>query len=254
MTESRKSPSSGLRPARVFATAFAALTGAFLASQLGVYGTVIGAGLFSFMTTIGTEFYVRSLDRTKVAAKQARVAALARTGRVPAQNGTGEPGLVTPPTAVLPMDDQTTLYFRPPVSPPPATARPPMTAPAPPPRGRIRWAIVGGVTALAFGLGMLTVTGIEAVTGKSISGGEGTTAGRVITGNDNAEQPPATTEPAPSETTTQPPTSEETTAPSATETASETEGPLQPSESDEPSESDDPSDEPTSTRPPLLGR
>lgn len=256
MKLSQKPTSPGLRPARVLATAFAALTGAFLASELGVYGTVIGAGVFSFMTTVGTEFYLRSLDRTKLAAKQAREAALARTGRAAALNGVdgldaSPTAAMAPPTTVLPTpDQQPTQYLR-----RPTVSAPPTLAPAPTGRKGIRWSIVGGVTVLAFGLGMLTITGIEAITGNSISGGEGTTAGRVITGNKNADRPPATPEAEPSETTTPPATTEETTAPSETESApaSEIEESLKPSETEEPSESADPSDEPSSTRPPLFG-
>jgi hypothetical protein len=41
---------SRLRPSHIIASSLAALTGAFLASRLGVYGTVIGVGVISFFS------------------------------------------------------------------------------------------------------------------------------------------------------------------------------------------------------------
>ncbi|GAA3555741.1 hypothetical protein GCM10022222_44200 [Amycolatopsis ultiminotia] len=62
----------GLRPASVAAAALAAVTAALLGSTLGVAGTVVGAGLASVITTVGGELYLRSLQRTRDAAKKAR--------------------------------------------------------------------------------------------------------------------------------------------------------------------------------------
>lgn len=68
---------SGLKPAQVVASALAAITAAFLGSTLGVGGTVAGAGIASVITTIGSEVYLRSLRRTREAARRtAQVLAL----------------------------------------------------------------------------------------------------------------------------------------------------------------------------------
>jgi hypothetical protein len=66
--------SSPIKPIQVAAAALAAITAAFLGSSLGVYGTVLGAGLISVATTVGSEIYLRSLRRTKEAARRTRLA------------------------------------------------------------------------------------------------------------------------------------------------------------------------------------
>ncbi|MET1038408.1 MAG: hypothetical protein ABW075_09045 [Aeromicrobium sp.] len=50
---------------QVTASAAAAVTAAWLASSLGVGGTLIGAALGSFVVTISTAFYGRTLDKGK---------------------------------------------------------------------------------------------------------------------------------------------------------------------------------------------
>src|SRR5699024_11661064 len=52
-------------PIQIAATALAGITAAFVGSMLGVYGTVLGAGLASGITTVGASLYERSLERTK---------------------------------------------------------------------------------------------------------------------------------------------------------------------------------------------
>ncbi|GAB2957421.1 hypothetical protein LWP59_35890 [Amycolatopsis acidiphila] len=81
MTEEKEeTQKTGLKPAQVVASALAAITAAFLGSTLGVGGTVAGAGIASIITTIGSEVYLRSLRRTKEAArKTAEVLALTDT-------------------------------------------------------------------------------------------------------------------------------------------------------------------------------
>src|SRR5690606_19488862 len=63
---------SGLRPAQIVAGGVAATTAAFLCSFLGVYGTVIGAGAISVLSTVGSELYLRSARKSKEAAKKAK--------------------------------------------------------------------------------------------------------------------------------------------------------------------------------------
>jgi hypothetical protein len=50
---------------QVAASALAAVTAAWIASRLGVAGTLIGAALGSFVVTISTAFYGRTLDKGK---------------------------------------------------------------------------------------------------------------------------------------------------------------------------------------------
>ncbi|MGZ5368384.1 hypothetical protein [Aeromicrobium sp.] len=48
---------------QVFASALAAVTAAWIASSLGVAGTLVGAALGSFVVTLSSAFYARTLDR-----------------------------------------------------------------------------------------------------------------------------------------------------------------------------------------------
>lgn len=215
---------SGIRPAQVFATALAALTGAFLASRLGVYGTVAGAGLFSVMTTVGTELYLRSLDRTREAARRTKLAALAHAGRA----GQASAG--------------------------PSQAEPELPEPvqAEPRTRRVRWPLIVGGTVVAFALGMLAVTGIEAITGQTLSGDDGKTLGRVVTGSGTVDQgnhgqtpePDPVPKPAqaPATTTSEPPTATATTTEPPPEDTSSVEEP----EPAEPSDAE-PTEEPVTT-------
>lgn len=82
MADPEKTPR--LRPAHVLASSLAAVTGAFLASRLGVYGTVIGVGVISLFSTIGTDIYVRSLDRTRQIAVRSRIRTIEPPGSDPA--------------------------------------------------------------------------------------------------------------------------------------------------------------------------
>ena len=79
-TEDGSTDKSALKPAQLAASALAAVTAAFLGSTLGVGGTVAGAGIASVVTTLGSEFYLRSMRRTRAAArKTAKVLAMTDT-------------------------------------------------------------------------------------------------------------------------------------------------------------------------------
>src|SRR5262245_47777713 len=60
------------KPAQMIASALAAVTAAFLGSTLGVEGTVLGAGRAGVRTTVGSEVYLRSLRRTRAAARKTK--------------------------------------------------------------------------------------------------------------------------------------------------------------------------------------
>lgn len=170
---------SKIKPAQVAAAALASLTAAFLGSTLGVYGTVIGAGLVSVFTTIGGEFYLRSFRRSAEAAKRAREAALSRAHRAPARPSAWGSAAETVPFGV-PVRSQ--------AMPARHLARPPVVPQAPPatPPLRLRWPVIAAMSVLAFALGMVAVTGIEGLTGKTLSGGEGSTVARVVSGTGTA--------------------------------------------------------------------
>ncbi|HVW40910.1 MAG TPA: hypothetical protein VHC18_06135 [Amycolatopsis sp.] len=79
-TEDSGTDKSSLKPAQLAASALAAVTAAFLGSTLGVGGTIAGAGIASVVTTVGGELYLRSLRKTRAAArKTAKVLALTDT-------------------------------------------------------------------------------------------------------------------------------------------------------------------------------
>jgi hypothetical protein len=325
-TEQQSKPT--LRPAQVAASTLAAVTGAFLAARIGVYGTVIGVGVISLLSTIGSDFYLRSLDRTKQAAiararhrngslmsfsghesedttgvafgaakpvgdgrtvYEYRVATAtedtpaepadteewtAETGALPADTEeiAAETGAlpadteeIAAETGALPADTEEIAAGN-------AASRPEDTATLPVPaalvaggdsttieppavaesRRRLRWPVIAAGTLAAFALAMMVITGIEALTGSRLSGGEGSTIGTVFT-PDQAEQPvddepvdPApedAPEPDPALTPT-PPAPGEVPAPDQPPT--EEPEPVDPPAEDDPAEEPDPSgNEPT---------
>ncbi|OQO92760.1 hypothetical protein B1813_11445 [Saccharomonospora piscinae] len=171
---------SGLAPAQVTAAALAAVTAAFLGSTLGVYGTVLGAGLISVVTTVGSEFFMRSLERTRAAARV--LPGVRRRGPH------GEQGAEA-------SDPHRTVYL-------PAPTRQQWaehnaavertrvlssTGREADAKERSQWwrrrgPVVAATSALAFVIGMLAVTGYEGVTGKALSGGGDTTVSSIVRG------------------------------------------------------------------------
>ena len=61
---SRKGPLSGLSWLQLLAGALAAMTSAWVASYLGVAGTVVGAAVGSLVASIATALYISGLDRS----------------------------------------------------------------------------------------------------------------------------------------------------------------------------------------------
>jgi hypothetical protein len=224
MADSEHTPR--LRPAHVLASSLAAVTGAFLASRLGVYGTVIGVGVISLFSTIGTDVYVRSLDRTRHMAARSRTIALSRTGpavetaELPRTANAGElsevaatkqePRVSGPagpsPTDALEAADQSTqpAYSNPAdrgreTTTDMATGRPvadsdaQVTKPAADSnpgrwtKARIFFVAAGAVA--SFALAFVLITGIESVFGSSLSGGGRTTVGELIVDGGNSSDP-----------------------------------------------------------------
>ncbi|KZB87201.1 hypothetical protein [Amycolatopsis regifaucium] len=150
------------RIVQVLAAAMAAITAAMLGSTLGVAGTVAGAGLASVITTLGGELYLRSLQRTRDAALKAREV-LTVPGR----------------RRVLGPDEQETVRLKPPEGDEESSGR----------KFQPRWAVIAGVSVVAFAVALVAITGFEGATGKTFGGGTGTTIGKIIGGGPAQEQP-----------------------------------------------------------------
>lgn len=150
------------RIVQVLAAAMAAITAALLGSTLGVAGTVAGAGLASVITTLGGELYLRSLQRTRDAALKARMVLT-----VPGRRRVLDPG------------EQETVRLTPSEDEEESSGR----------KFKPRWAVIAGVSVVAFVVALVAITGFEGATGKSFGGGTGTTIGKIIGGNQAQEQP-----------------------------------------------------------------
>lgn len=238
----------GIRPSQVVAGALAAVTAAFLGATLGVAGTVLGAGIASIVTTVGSAIYLRSIQRTRRSVRTVRERVVTRSGRQLGERASGDPAedIADDPVEDAGADQDTVDDD---------------TDPTRPARRQPSWAAVAGATVLAFVLGMLLITGVEWARGGPLSGGDGTTLGEFIrsqpakdgrqpgTGTSPSEssgpttpstetetttvtvtQPPATSttsRPEQDETTTTPPTTTTTTEPTTT-----TDDPSQPPPAD----------------------
>ncbi|MBK1785322.1 hypothetical protein [Prauserella cavernicola] len=255
-----ESEKSGLKPVQVIAAALAAVTAAFLGSSLGVYGTVLGAGVISVATTVGSELYLRSLNSTKEATKKAKAKAAAITDargwQTKVQQRVAVTEQPTVPTTRMPVpDEERTRYL------PKPDEEKTVFLPLPGEDDKSgageqrawwkrRMPLLLATSVVAFVIGMFAVTGFEFATGGSLSGEGRSTVGQLVGNNsgqtEQREQPPgqpATTEQ--QEPTGGPETTDEAT-PTEESTPSSTES-EESSSSTESSESSSSSEEPTST-------
>lgn len=211
MSEKRETDS--IRFSQVLAGALAAVTAAVLGSTMGVAGTVIGAGLASAVTTVGGALYMRSIQRTKQGVRTVRDKVVARAGSTsvtlveeerPAE-AEAEAGVDAEADAGVDPDAEVAAE----------------EGDEQPPAGRrMRWPALIAASVLAFMLGMIVVTGVEALRGEQLSGGTGTSIGGIVRsqsdGDDDRDNaPPATRESttpntgtAPATVTSTPPTGE----------------------------------------------
>ncbi|MFD8640946.1 hypothetical protein ACFV14_11620 [Streptomyces zaomyceticus] len=169
-----------LSVAQVSGSALAAVIAAKLASTLGVYGTILGAGVISVIATCGGPLFQHLFRRTGEQVRDATVAAKPKARQV-----TLAPG---------PRDDRTLML---------ATVRAPATAgesgeefgAATTHGTRVRgWKRPAIAAALVFGVTMGGITTYELVSGQDFSGKQGTTTfGSVVRGGGNPAQdaPPA---------------------------------------------------------------
>jgi hypothetical protein len=284
-----------LRPAHVLASSLAAVTGAFLASRLGVYGTVIGVGVISLFSTIGTDIYVRSLDRTRQMAARSRIRTIELPGSNPAAETAELPRAVETaesPLVTADVSHRSETAGRASITGPAADDQPTVAlggVPAGADRAlgetgtmvpvdghvdadgeerevavdpvRRRWTparvslIVAGAL-VSFVLAFLVITGIESVSGSSLSGGGRTTLGELggsgvstDPGSDTDEvdapgQPVPTPESdGPSQPPTDPPDGDDRDVPAPP--AEELPDPEIPVEPETPSPTESPTTEPT---------
>ncbi|MFE3826391.1 hypothetical protein [Streptomyces sp. NPDC059092] len=210
--EGRKGPRLELSLPQVAGSALAAVAAAVLASQLGVYGTIIGAGLVSVIATCGGSVFQHLFRRT---GEQIRVAAVQAkpTGRqVPIPPERGDPGRrddftgsagsagAVDATRLPPQVSQVLQVSR--ASP---TAQTPQ-APHGPPGEEFTRATTHGTrvrgwkrpvlaACIVFGVAMGGITGYELISGQDLSGGTGTTVGSVASGGGHRSTPSTTTDP-----------------------------------------------------------
>lgn len=213
---SEKKDTESIRISQVLAGALAAVTAAVLGSTMGFAGTVAGAGLASVITTVGGTIYLRSIQRTRERVATVREMVVARAGAssvtlVEERTDEGAGPDAGAQGAVADLADGTGLETRTEVVAPasegsdtqPNTGGSTRSGATPPVRRKVRWPALIGASALAFALGMLVIFGVELVRGEPLSGGDGTTLGRIVRVDDGGgreQAPPATTKPTAPET------------------------------------------------------
>jgi hypothetical protein len=142
--------------------ALAAMTAAALGSQLSVAGTVVGAALASIIAAVAGSLYTASIRRT--------------SNKVKTVFWTGQPNEVEEPTVmeILPGSEGHVAAQRSHLLEP---------QPAPAPRGpKLNWKRVAVAALAAFGIAAASLTAVELATGRSLSGGQGTTIQQVSEG------------------------------------------------------------------------
>jgi len=169
MTEHSEKKRVDLSVTQVVAGSLAAVTSAVAASRLGVAGTLGGAAVGSVVATVGAAYYEHYLDRTRQRLRSAAVRRPTRDGRPTPE----PPVLSVPASGTLPPTADGNEWWR-----------------------RAGWAALGLSAVVAFGIGVLVLTGYEWAAGGPVSGnGGGTTLSRVVSAaSDNTTSREKTTE------------------------------------------------------------
>ena len=172
---SRREGRLDLNVPQVAGSAVAAVVAAKLASNLGVYGTIVGAGVVSVLGTCGGTILQHVFRRTGRHMQEVAVQARPGVRRV---RGRGLPRTDAEPRPVRP-------------EPLPETGPGGQDGYGEPTAYRARrrggWKRPVVAVALAFGLTMAGITGYEAVAGENLSGhGHGTTIGDAVTGHSSS--------------------------------------------------------------------
>ncbi|MFD5030098.1 hypothetical protein ACFWM0_06695 [Streptomyces sp. NPDC058405] len=170
---------------QVAGSALAAVTAAVLASQLGVYGTMIGAGVVSVVATCGGSVFQFLFRRTGEQIRVVTVQAKPGGRQVPVRGRPGEPGSRDHAQPSDPRDPGDATWM------------------LPQPEGldgefgdstthgtRVRgWKRPVLAAVAVFMVAMLGITGYELISGQELSGGRGTTVGSVVGGGGDRTVP-----------------------------------------------------------------
>ncbi len=165
----------------------AAVTAAWIASRLGVAGTLIGAALGSFVVTISSAFYGRTLDHT-------------RTLLIQTESGTVIERQVDEGEVREALDEAADVD---------SAARGARFVDEKP---RLHWKTIIVTSIVVLSLAIAAISTYELISGRTLDGDHGTTIGDTLGGNRDKPKPT----PTPSETATTVPTT-----PTATETTTE---------------------------------
>ena len=173
------------------ASVLAAVTAAWIASRLGVAGTLVGAALGSAVVTVTSAFYARTLDK-------------GRTLLVTTASGTIIQRRVDEDGQIAETIDQA------------AEDAPVERAEFVPdePRPKLHWKTIAVTTVVVLALALAAISTYELVAGRTLDGSKGTTIGDTLGGDKGKPEPsdPTTTP------TTTPPTTPPTTTPTPTVT------------------------------------
>jgi hypothetical protein len=185
---------------QVAASVLAAVTAAWIASRLGVAGTIVGAALGSFVVTITSAFYNNTLDqgRTLLIQTQTGTTIQRQVEDGEVQTALDEAAEVDSPVRRAQFVDQ--------------------------PR-RLHWKTIVVTTVVVLALAVAAISTYELITGRTLDGSTGTSITDTFGGSHHKPTPKATktttppTTPTESATTTTPTPSVSTTTPTPTATS-----------------------------------
>ncbi|MER8067640.1 hypothetical protein ABTZ59_04925 [Streptomyces sp. NPDC094034] len=143
-----------LSVAQVAGSTLATVAAAVLASRLGVYGTIVGAGVVSLVATCGGPVFQHLFRRTGEQIREVTVQAKPGGRQVPVRNDSGNP-----PVPDGEFGEATTHGTR--------------------VRG---WKRPLRAAVVVFVVAMVGITGFELAAGRDLNGGKGTTVGYVVRG------------------------------------------------------------------------
>lgn len=197
---------------QVLAGVLAAMTSAWIASALGVAGTIIGAALGSLVVTISSSFYARTLDR-------------GRTLVVQTDRGTVVEHDVAPGETVAAIAAAEE-----------ATGGTVQSTSETDERRSVRWPVVAGTTVVVLVVALLAMGGYEKLSGSSYgTGGDNARITNPFGGApsttstdapaDDGDEPDDTATPTPSPSATTPVPTATTPVPTATRTPAPTRSP-----------------------------
>ncbi|RST06355.1 hypothetical protein, partial [Streptomyces sp. WAC05374] len=174
-----------LNTAQVAGSAVAAVVAAKLASKMGVYGTVLGAGVISVIATCGGSVFQHLFRSTGERVRGVTAQSVRPRARRPGRPRV--PSVAGDPRTRPPADPATGL------APGPGSVSGDGFGEATTYGTRVRgWRRSAVAAALVFGVAMAGITAYELVSGEDLSGGRGTTISTVVRGgNDSAPNRPS---------------------------------------------------------------